>query len=268
MMRALLAAALLAAPAAYADEFDRLMTAMMMDEAVEILTEEGAISALELEDSMFPGAGGPAWEATVGDIYEAEARKGQLRSEMAQMLSETDLDPLLRFFESDMGQRIMTLEITARRAFMDPEMEDVAGEAFADAEETRPTLFAQVAEFTETNDLVTSNVEGAFRTNAAFALGAHEAGAFSGMTVDQLIAEMWSGDEAVEADVASWLYAFQMTAYAPLASEDLAAYIALSETEEGQALNAALMGGFDAVFTDISYELGRAAGRFMSQQEL
>lgn len=258
----------LAAASAQADEFERLMVALKMDEAVDILTEEGAASAYGLEETMFPGMGGPAWAQDVERIYAAAPRKVQLREEMAMMLSETDLEPLLAFFESDMGQRIMTLEISARRAFMDPTMEDVAAEAFADAEETRPVLFAQVQAFTETNDLVEANVEGAFRTNAAFALGAHEAGAFAEMSVDTLIAEMWSGDELVEADVASWLYAFQMTAYSPLADEELADYIAISKTEEGQALNAAIMGGFDAMFTDISYDLGFSAGRFMSQQEL
>lgn len=267
-MRLLAAAFILISSAAQAEPFDRLMQALMMDEAVEILTTEGANSAVDLEESMFPGQGGPAWERDVARIYDADERKVQLRAEMAMMLSETDLEPLLAFFESDLGQRIMTLEISARRAFMDPSMEDVANEAFANAETDRPVLFAQVEEFTQVNDLVEANVDGAFRTNAAFALGAHEAGAFAEMSVERLIAEMWSGDEAVEADVASWLFAFQMTAYSPLSKDELDAYIEISLTEEGQALNAAMMGGFDAMFTDISYELGFAAGRFMSQQEL
>ena len=268
LLSAALAFFLLTATTVQASEFERLMVALKMDEAVDILTEEGGSSALDLEESMFPGMGGPTWVQDVERIYDAAPRKVQLREEMASMLSETDLEPLLTFFESEMGQRIMTLEISARRAFMDPTMEDVATETFADAEETRPVLHAQVLDFTEINGLIDANVEGAFRTNAAFAIGAHEAGAFAEMSVETLIAEMWSGDELVKADVTSWLYAFQMTAYAPLASEELAGYIAISKTEEGQALNAAIMGGFDTMFTDMSYELGFAAGRFMSQQEL
>lgn len=264
---AVLATCLLAAPVV-ADPFERLMTAMKMDEAVDILVEEGRISALELDDSMFPGRGGPVWEAEVARIYEAEPRRAELRTVMAPMLAETDLDPLIAFMESEIGQRIMTLEISARRAFMDPDMEELANEAFADAEETRPRLYEQVNAFTEANDLVEANVEGAFRSNAAFAFGAHEAGAFAELTVDQLIAQMWAGEEAVRADIESWLYAYQMTAYAPLADEELAAYIELSQTEEGQALNAAIMGGFDALFADLSYDIGLAAGRFMAQQDL
>ncbi|MEM9350359.1 MAG: hypothetical protein AAGA47_08865 [Pseudomonadota bacterium] len=268
-MRFILASALwLTASATYADPFERLMTALKIDEVVDILVEEGTASSLGLEESMFPGRGGPAWEAQVARIYDTGARQDELRGEMSEMLAETNLDPLLDFLEGERGAQIMGLEVSARRAFIDPQMEEVALETFADAEEDLPELYAQVAEFTEVNDLVGQNVEGAFRSNAAFALGAHEAGAFPGLTVDQLIAEMWEGDEAVEADIADWLFAYLMTAYSPLSSEDLNAYIALSKTDEGQQLNAAIMGAFDVVFASISYDLGFAAGRFMAQQEL
>lgn len=244
------------------------MTAMKLYEAVDILVEEGRISALDLDDSMFPGRGGPVWEEEVTRIYTPEPRAAELRAVVESMLSETDLDPLLAFVESETGQRIMTLEISARRAFMDPDMEELATEAFADAQETRPRLHAQVTAFTQANDLVEANVEGAFRSNAAFAFGIHEAGAFAELSVDELVAQMWAGEDVVRADIEAWLYAYQMTAYAPLDDEEFAAYIALSETEEGQALNAAIMGGFDALFADLSYDLGRAAGRFMAQQDL
>ncbi|MEM1373084.1 MAG: DUF2059 domain-containing protein [Pseudomonadota bacterium] len=264
---ALFAACLLAAPAA-ADPFERLMTAMKMDDAVDILVEEGRLSALELEDSMFPGRGGDVWVDEVARIYAPAPRRAELRAVMEPLLAETDLDPLLAFMESEIGQRIMTLEISARRAFMDPDMEALANDAFTDAEETRPRLYEQVIAFTEVNELVEANVEGAFRSNAAFAFGAHEAGAFAELTVDELITQMWAGEDVVRADIESWLFAYQMTAYAPLEAEELAAYIALSETEEGQALNAAIMGGFDALFADLSYDLGLAAGRFMAQQDL
>ncbi|MEO1795925.1 MAG: hypothetical protein AAFR53_02780 [Pseudomonadota bacterium] len=272
-MRALVLAALslplsLAASLASADAFDRLLTALKIDEVVDILIEEGTASGLSLEDSMFPGRGGPAWEAEIARIYDAEAHAALIRSEMDTRLEGTDLAPLVDFLESETGAQIMALEVSARRAFIDPEMETIASELFAGAEEETPELHAQVMEFTEVNDLVGQNVKGAFRSNAAFALGAHEAGAFPGATVDQVIARLWAGDEAVEADVSDWLYAYLMTAYKPLPPEDLEAYIALSRSDEGQALNQAIMGSFDRLFSKISYDLGSAAGRFMAQQDL
>lgn len=268
-MRAVLTAAFcLCASLCAANDYDRLFDALYLDEVVSILAEEGSASARGLESSMFPGRGGPAWESEVDRIYAVAPRQEEVRAAMSDILGEADLTPILAFLESDQGARIMALEVSARRAFIDPEMEELATELFADAEDSQPELYRQVAEFTAVTDLVAQNVEGAFRSNAAFALGAHEAGAFPGVSVDQLIAQMWQGDDAVEAEVSAWLYAYLMTAYRPLPSEDLAAYIAFSETESGQMLNAAIMGAFEALFVDVSYDLGSAAGRFMAQQEL
>ncbi|MEL6913035.1 MAG: DUF2059 domain-containing protein [Pseudomonadota bacterium] len=256
------------AGAAAADPVDRLLDAMQIDEVVNILVDEGSATALGLEERMFPGRGGAAWEDEVERIYERDAREAALAADMRKRLEGEDLAPLLAFLESDVGQRVMALEVSARRAFVDPEMEEIALSLFADAEEEEPVLHGQVMEFVEVNDLVDQNVEGAFRANAAFALGAHEAGAFPGMSLDALVAQLWGGDEAVEADVSSWLYAYLMTAYRPLPEEDLAAYIDLSRTPSGQLLNDVLMTSFGTLFTDISFDLGSAAGRFMAQQEL
>ncbi|MEM1102024.1 MAG: hypothetical protein AAGH73_10925 [Pseudomonadota bacterium] len=268
-MRVLWAAALSALPAmASADEVDRLLDALQIGEVVQILVEEGSATALALEDSMFPGRGGEAWASEVRRIYEWETREAALDGEMRRRLEGRDLAPLLDFLEGDVGQRIMALEVSARRAFIEPEMEEIALELFEDAEDTQPVLHAQVMEFTEVNDLVGQNVEGAFESNAAFALGVHTAGGFDGVSLNALIAQLWAGDEAVEADVSSWLYAYLMTAYRPLPEEDLAAYIALSRTPDGQMLNSVIMASFNALFSDISYDLGSAAGRFMAQQEL
>ncbi|MEM6728186.1 MAG: hypothetical protein AAF618_06780 [Pseudomonadota bacterium] len=268
-MRAFLAAAAfaLATPVA-ADPLERLMTALHIEEVVDILAIEGLESAAGLEDSMFPGRGGPAWEAELARIYDREAMADSLSRLMGEAIPEDDLTPILAFLESEQGARIMSLEISARRAFVDPSMEEAALEAFADAEETRPELFEGVAAFTEVNQLVEQNIEGAFRSNAAFALGLKSTGAFPRVTAEQLTAELWGGDEAVEAGIRDWLYAYLMTAYSPLPADDLDAYIAFSETEAGQVLNTAIMETFAAHFADTSFDLGAAAGRFMAQQEL
>ncbi|MEO0486668.1 MAG: hypothetical protein AAF092_12230 [Pseudomonadota bacterium] len=251
-----------------ADEFERLMDALRMDEVVDILVEEGTSSALEIEASMFPDRGGAAWADEVARIYDADLRSAQIKGVMEDIMSADALPPVLAFLESERGARIMTLEVTARRAFIDPDMEEVALEIFADAETEHAELFANVMEFIEVNDLIDQNVEGAFTANFAFAQGATNAGAFAGLSAAQLAAQMWAGEEAVAADVEQWMFAYLMTAYSPLESSDLEAYIALSRTEAGQTLNQAIMDSFGALFEDISYDVGAAAGRFMAQQDI
>ena len=57
-------------------------------------------------------------------------------------------------------------------------------------------------------------------------------------------------------------------AYAPASDADLEAMIAFSETDPGQALNAALFTAFDGVFNDISHRLGLVSAGFMTTEEL
>ncbi|MEM9855124.1 MAG: hypothetical protein AAF841_11830 [Pseudomonadota bacterium] len=268
-MRALALSLFLALPVgAFADPVTRVFDALKINEVVDILAEEGRASAEELEENMFPGRGGAAWQAEIARIYDVGSMEKTLAGAMTRALRDADVLTMVDFLESARGKKIMALEISARRAFIDPEMEDIAAETFANAQQTRPVLYEQVQAFTEINALVEQNLEGAFASNAAFAMGLKSSGAFPGASADQLIAELWSGDEAVEADVRDWLFAYLMTAYAPLSEQDLAAYISFSETEPGAELNSAIMEGFGILFAEISFDLGAAAGRFMGQQDL
>lgn len=260
--------AVFAAPAMAEDAFERLMLALRMDEVVEILSEEGRESALQLETNMFPQRGGVPWINEVDRIYDPVAQSAAFRTAMMPMIAGADMAALLDFFESDRGQQIVALEVSARRAFIDPQMEELARDLFKDAPTSDATLHEQVVAFIEVNDLVAQNVDGAFRSNVSFAMGAHDAGAFADLNLDQLVSRMWQGEEDARAQIGSWLYGFLMTAYRPLDEEDLNAYLALSTTDAGQQLNSAIIGAFDALFTDISFDLGHAAGRFAAQQDL
>jgi hypothetical protein len=53
-----------------------------------------------------------------------------------------------------------------------------------------------------------------------------------------------------------------------LSDGDLEAYIAFSETDAGQALNAALFEAFDVVFTEASRALGEAVARHLTAEEI
>ena len=57
-------------------------------------------------------------------------------------------------------------------------------------------------------------------------------------------------------------------AYRPLSDDEIAAYTALSETPEGQALNTALFATYDAMFVTISRDLGLAAAQFMAGEDI
>ena len=74
-----------------------------------------------------------------------------------------------------------------------------------------------------------------------------------------MLAEVWGQEPAIRADTVQWLLAYQTLAYEDLSDADLQAYIDLSRSDAGQAINASLFAAFDTVFNAISHDLGRAA---------
>ena len=88
------------------------------------------------------------------------------------------------------------------------------------------------------------------------------------MTEDQMLAEVWSAETDVRAETEDWLYPFLNLAYQPLTEAELQDYVAFSRSDAGQRLNRAMFVAFDAVFTEISHDLGQALGREMQGQAL
>jgi hypothetical protein len=87
---------------------------------------------------------------------------------------------------------------------------------------------------------------GAMNANYAFYMGLVEGDAFEeDLTEAGDPADVWSQEAEIRADTEEWVYSYLTLAYAPLSDEDIDAYIALSRTAEGRALNRALFGTFD-----------------------
>jgi hypothetical protein len=173
------------------------------------------------------------------------------------------------FFSSDLGQRILTLEIEARRALLDDVVEDAAELAWSELEAEEDGRAALLRDFAETNDLIESNVQGALNANLAFFRGMAEGGALGPeVAEDEMLANVWSQEDEVRSQTAEWLYPYLALAYEPLPDADLEAYTAFSASPEGQALNAALFAAYAVLFEDISFALGGAVAMQMQGQDI
>ncbi|MFT7311883.1 MAG: hypothetical protein ACI853_002385, partial [Paracoccaceae bacterium] len=105
--------------------------------------------------------------------------------------------------------------------------------------------------------------------NYAFYLGLSSGGAFdAAMTEDQMLREVWSQEEAIRTETTQWVYSYLTLAFQPLSVVDLEAYIALSKSTQGRALNGGLFAAFDALFVTLSGDLGRAAAQFMGGEDI
>lgn len=249
---------------------DRLAEVMRLGDLFEVLSEEGMSHGAELQMDMFPSGGGAEWEAEVAGIYDAQ-RLNLAFTEALQAALATQpeaLEEVIGFFASDLGQKIVGLEIEARRAFIDTATEEAARVAAEDAAAARDPKVALIRQMIEAGDLLEMNVAGALSGSLAFMTGMSDSGAYGAIPQDQLLSDVWGQEEQVRADTSTWLYAYLGLAYHPLTEAELQSYVAFWESPAGQALNAGLFSAFDTVFREVSLDLGRAAGRAIQGRDI
>ncbi len=252
------------------DRIETLIDALWLRDVIAIMHEEGVAYGLSLEEEMFPGQGGVGWGLAVGQVYARDRMEETFFDRLSQELDDSaQIETVIDFFGSERGQRILELEVTARRAMLDESVDEAARARLEELQMAEDPLLDRVRAFAEANELVESNVTGAMNSNVAFYYGLVDGGAFGfEMTEDQILADVWGQEEQIRTETETWVMSYLALAYRPLDPDDLDAYTAFSLTAEGQALNRALFAAFDTLFTGISRDLGLAAARYMSGQDI
>lgn len=244
---------------------------MLIPGVIAVMRDEGIDYGRTLSEEMFDGEGGPGWEAAISAIYDPERMRRTFDAALIEALAgdTAAVAATTEFFGTERGATILSLELEARRALLDEAVEEAAMIAVQELQEKGDPRYDRLVRFAEANDLIEANVMGALNANLAFYKGIVAAGAFpGGMPEDEMLAEVWAQEDSVRAETESWLYPFIGLAYQPLSDEDLDAYIAFSESPEGQRLNRALFVAFDALFVEVSTALGRETGRRIGGQDI
>ena len=250
-----------------AQPVDDLMEALKLEEMLEIMQTEGVAYGEELAEDMLPGGNSPRWQDLLTEIYDTEKMRAVVRQGFADAMETDDPEPLIAFFSSELGSRIIDLELSARRAMIDDRIEEAARETFRTRQAEDDPRLDQITRFIEANDLLEANVTGALNASYRFYAGLVDGGGLR-MSESDILSDVWSREEETRDDTREWLYAFLLLAYEPLDEEELEAYIALSETAQGKALNRALFSGFNAMYDELSYAIGLAAAQQLRQQDL
>ncbi len=243
-----------------------LAQALQLEALFDALRDEGLNYGTTLEADMFPGGGGPQWATAVAAIYDPVPLRTSFEAALAAELGSDPeaLTAILAFFTSDLGQRVVGLEIEARRAFTDTATEEAARVAADDRRADRDPKVALLERFIKAGDLIEMNVAGSLSGNLAFLTGMSETGVYGqAMPADDLMSDVWAQEEQIRDDTTSWLHAYLGLAYDPLTEAELQTYIDFMESPEGKRLNAALFTAFNDVFRKVSHDLGRAAGLAM-----
>jgi hypothetical protein len=253
------------------DRVTALSDILQIGEVIEVMRLEGLDYGRQMESELFPGMGGADWRRIVALIYDTETMRRRFDARLAEELgAETEaIAATTAFFDTDLGRRILQLEVEARRSLLDSAVEDAARLRVEDMEAKGDARLEMLRSFAEANDLIESNVLGALNANLAFFQGMAEVGGLAEeLTEDQMLRDVWAQEEDIRAETESWLYPYLALSYGPLEDAELAEYLAFSQTAAGQRLNVALFSAFDAVFTAISRDLGRAAARQMMGKDI
>lgn len=252
-----------------APEVQRLFVSMGLYDIFAVMSAEGVAGGPDIEADMFPGQGGSAWSAVVAGIYSTDRMIAAFETALpVDRLTPEMVAELQAFYDTDLGARVAMGELAARQSFLEPDVEEAAGElARTRAADGHPRA-GLLTEFIAVNDLVEHNVSGALNSNFAFYRGLSDGGAFAAEIPEQLmLTEVWGQEAEIRTDLTEWLFAYQTLAYDGLNDDEMRAYIELTATEAGQALNTVLFRAFADLFDAISYDLGVAAAHFISGEE-
>ena len=243
-----------------------LMDAARLEPLVGVVATEGARHAMGLEASLFPGRGGEAWAEIVSAIQAPDRMSQMLAETMASELPSDVMSEALAFYDTDLGAKVAEREVASRRAMLDAEVEARAMRAAsADAVDDRAELLDDLI---DSLGLIEANVSGGLNANYAFYRGLGDGGALSKrLTEREMLAMVWGQEPEVRESMDRWLRAYLTLAYEPLSDDELRDYVAFSSTAPGRKMSAALFAGFGRVFEETSYDLGRAAARFIAMQD-
>ena len=262
------AATLVCAPLAHArDGVAALSEALLLPEVVALLKEEGLRYGASLDEDVLSGTGGQYFADQVAQIYDTDLMLQVLQDMLSDGLDEEEIADSVAFFDTDSGQRILQLEVSARKAMNDPTIDEIAEDAWRAAEADADARFSAVLNFIDINDLNERNVTGALSSNYQFFRGLVEGGSHQ-MSEDEMLGEVWAQEEDIRSETSTWLKSFLFMAYSPLSDDEMAAYLDYSDSGAGQALNAALFDGFDEMYRDIYFALGLAVAEALQASEL
>lgn len=267
-LRTGLVALLMLASTAWAELPEQgLARVLRLDEVAAILRDEGLRYGADLEADMLGGGGGRYFQERVTALYDADAMSAALAAALGQTLDAPQTQAVVDFFDTEQGQRILTLENTGRVAMADPAVEDLARATYRDLVGSDDPHLADVERFVDINDLIERNVTSGLDSNYHFFRGLADGGG-TRMGEGEILSEVWAQEDDLRTDTTSWIYGFLLMAYQPLSRSELHSYSDFSATPAGQALNKALFNGFDEIYNDISYKLGLAVAQAMNGSDI
>jgi len=246
-----------------------LIKAMQLKDVMASIRIEGMQYGKELGQQMLQGRGGDDWLQIVATIYDENRIWDTFHPRLAAQLQNHEIDEMLAFWQTDVAQQAVGLEISARLAFMDKDIEEAARARFREMAAAKHPRATMLRDFVEAGDLVQYNLSSAMNSSYAFSRGMVQGGAFErAVTEEEILRGTWENEAEIRTDITEWLYAYLALAYEPMSDAQLQTYIDFSKTKAGRKLNAAQFAAYDDVFNQVSMALGLSAAKFLRGSDL
>lgn len=247
----------------------RIFDLLRMPGYIEINRNEGIEDGIAVATDMLGQAPGPAMHQQIMQIHDPVRVDAVLRDALEKALPQSQRGAVLDFLSTPIGARIMEVELSARRAFSDPDIEEAGitrwHEAQADAKQD--ALLTGIDALSTALDLQERNVAGALNSQMMFFNGLADGGALE-MSEEDLLAQVWGQEAALRAETEEWLGGYLFMAYGALTEAEFAAYLDFSQSRAGMALNQALFAAFNALYDEQSYALGRVIALNMASEDI
>lgn len=245
------------------------------DELFPIMAAEGIASSGDENATPLDRSELGQWRSDLARIYDASRMQQSFTDVLNSALAGRDdvIRDATEFGQSSLGERVLKLEVSARAALLDDAIDDMARQALLDAraapaQSELGQRLALVRERVAVNDLVELNVSLGLNTSYAYYTGMLSETEIPGLSPQDVLSLVWEQENDIRTDVTDWIESYFLMAYQPLSTEDMRAYIDWSGSAYGDAFNRAMFRAFDAVFVDISSQVGTALGRALSGQSL
>ncbi|WP_299360339.1 DUF2059 domain-containing protein [uncultured Paracoccus sp.] len=243
---------------------ERLHPALRLDRIAEVIAAEAAAQAAEGVPPDRNLLQAVRTEVTPGRI-EALTRAALDRA-LATSQSPA-IAPAIRFLETPLGQRYVTLQLSARRAMVDASGRAAALAGFEAAAAGGDARIGQIRRLIAAGDMVEPTVASSMGASLAFMRGLVESGAAT-LSEKEVLALVWAEAPALQAENQGWIKALLFLALGPLSDAEVERLIREAQTPASRRLDALVQTAFDAAMTQIMRDTGRAVGVVSRLQSL
>ncbi|MEY8099126.1 DUF2059 domain-containing protein [Falsihalocynthiibacter sp. S25ZX9] len=250
-------------------DLNRLSEILLVDDMIEILSDEGMQYGETLGMELFDGRGDADWERRLTAIYAQDRMRAEFRASFDPLLSDETLAAALAFFNTPFGEKLVRLEMSARLVISDPDV-NAASEARLKAMiRNNDPLLPRIREYIKVYDLIDMNVASSMNETFEFLSAMGDMGALTDdMTESAILADVWQDEPQIRADTTEWLMTYLTMSYSPLSEDEMTKNIAFGRTDAGRQFNNAMFKAFGDVYAEISRKLGRAAAGYILSEDI